>query len=59
MNESRKEQDRINKLVIEKVNQHQECINKIIDMVNDNEIVKKKVESIEKILAENDIRNQK
>ena len=56
MNESRKEQDKINKLVIEKVNQHQECINKIIDMVNDNEIVKKKVESIEKILAENDIK---
>ena len=56
MNESRKEQDRINKLVIEKVNQHQECINKIRDMVNDNEIVKKKVESIEKILAENDIK---
>ena len=56
MNEFKNEQDKINKSVNEQVNQHKEYIQKIIDMLKDNETVKKKVEFIEKILAENDIK---
>lgn len=56
MNGFKNEQDKINKSVDEQVNQHNEFIQKILDMLKDNETVKKKVESIEKILGENDIK---
>ena len=56
MNEFKNEQDKINKSVNEQVNQHKEYIEKIIDTLKDNETVKKKVENIEKILGENDIK---
>ena len=56
MIEFKNEQDKINKSVNEQINQHQEFIKKIVAKLNDNETVKKKVESIEKILGENDIK---
>ena len=56
MIEFKNEQDKINKSVNEQINQHQEFIKKIMANLNDNETVKKKVESIEKILGENDIK---
>ena len=56
MNEFKTVQDKINKSVNEQMNQHRESIQKILDKLNDNETVKKKVESIEKMLAEHDIK---
>jgi hypothetical protein len=56
MNEFKTVQDKINKSVNEQMNQHRESIQKIIEKLNENETVKKKVESIEKMLAEHDIK---
>ena len=38
------------------MNQHRESIQKILEKLNDNETVKKKVESIQKLLGENEIK---
>ena len=38
------------------MNQHRESIQKILEKLNENETVKKKVENIEKMLGENDIK---
>ena len=56
MNEFKTVQDKINKSVNEQMNQHRESIQKILEKLNENETVKKKVESIEKMLAEHDIK---
>ena len=56
MNDFKIVQDKINKSVNEQMNQHRESIQKILEKLNDNETVKKKVESIAKTLGENDIK---